>query len=148
MWISFLNELNVDSETALDVFQRDVTQTGKDIFAILLQNPSNRKSVERNLEWFYSAINDGANSKPTPTALVEVINGINEFIRGYAFKELDRILKSTDLAVVSVASLVTIIRATYPVRSRLGEWVPFRNSAITELNSRGKDSSLLLKGVA
>lgn len=147
MWISFLNELSVDSETALDVFQRDVTQTGRDIFAILLQNPSSRKPVERNLEWFYSAIKDGAESKPTPTALVEVINGVNDFIRGYAFIELDRILQSTDVTVISVARLVTMIRATYPVRSRLGEWVPFRNAAITELNERGKDSSLLLKGV-
>lgn len=77
-----------------------------------------------------------------------VIDGVNTLISNGDFKSIDRALESMPVGEnASRHVLVTMARATFPVRSKLTAWQGFVRSVSNSFAARGIDHARLLKGL-
>ena len=77
----------------------------------------------------------------------EIISEVNEFIAARDFDGLDELVASHDVAESNHYELLAMARSTYPVHIKLPSWREFVERAREQLDMRGLNANLLLKGL-
>lgn len=97
--------------------------------------------------WFTSLSEETPGGTPSTEQLALYIAGIHRMIIDKQFFELTIVLQRLPISQVSTASLVAVLRSTFPVREKLSNWKSATRLAEQELLHRGMDPSTVLKGL-
>jgi type III restriction enzyme len=79
--------------------------------------------------------------------LISAINGINILLKKRDFDTIDRIFRSIDVATISPEMMLTFVRSTFAVRSKISKWSELLHRVNAELASRGLEANTLLQGL-
>lgn len=77
-----------------------------------------------------------------------LISGIAKVFKQKDYTSVDNILSTAPLNSLSVTAMVTLVRTTYPARSKLQEWDNSLHAIREKLISLGENSNSLLRGLA
>lgn len=84
----------------------------------------------------------------TPSALLPVLNDLAALLKAYDLAGIDRWLVGVNVANATPETLVALLRMTYPVRREgLPHWVVLLEKVRVELDERGLDGRLILRGL-
>lgn len=83
--------------------------------------------------------------------------GVRDLSKYYSFfmrcahqgdlKPVDELLKHTDVKRISISYMMALLRGNYRMHQRLPHWVCFRSRVRDELDSRGKDTTMIMVGL-
>ncbi|MYM64126.1 hypothetical protein [Pseudomaricurvus sp. HS19] len=76
-----------------------------------------------------------------------LVSGVKGLFSKKAYKDVDDILLSAPLGKFSVLSLLTLVRTTYPAKSKLGNWSACLERVRALLKEKGEDPAKLLRGL-
>lgn len=114
----------------------------------LAEYPNESKLVsDTDLTWVFEALSYDPAEDPAQASVINYIQRITELVVSDAYKSIDFLLRSMDPDQLPLVTIVTFVRTTYPVRSKLPEWKAFRDSCATSIRKRNRDSVVLLRGV-
>lgn len=129
-----------------------VTASGHDTYTDVLENcrvtlPERKQPAD--VRWYYAAMDDGKDSKPSAAVISKYIKGINEQARSGAWSTLNGMLMGFKFDNSSTTTVITICRATYPFRKhpKLSAWEPLLVRARGALIERGQPAEQLLRGL-
>ncbi|ASP20000.1 hypothetical protein ANTHELSMS3_01289 [Antarctobacter heliothermus] len=130
-------------ETPSGVAQYFLVATGNSV-------PQRVFMTERNpikLDWFFEAVSLSEKEKISVSQLSQYIKGLNLLIGEERYMMLEKILNDSLKLRASSRILLAFARASYPVRSKINGWRGFLADVSAKLESEGKDSRKLLKGM-
>ena len=84
----------------------------------------------------------------SPSGLLPLYSAINQLFQDDDFDQFDQFLSELNLSKMSTLGLVGILRLSFSARDRLIRWIPFLYCTRYEIDHRGEDSELLLRGLA
>lgn len=105
------------------------------------------ESTPIGLDWFFDAVSRSENETLSVSELSLYIKGLNAIIHEERYTMLEKILINSVKLGAPSRILLTFSRAAYPVRTRIIGWRAFLNKVAEKLDSNGKDSGRLLKGM-
>lgn len=81
-----------------------------------------------------------------PSYLMPLIEKLYKLMENGKFKEIEKIFSEIDFSI-EPEYLVTYLRATYPAKRLIDNWVNLRLAVRQELSSRGLDSDRMTRGL-
>lgn len=85
--------------------------------------------------------------RPSTAALAALVDTIFDLMSEQSFDELDRALRTLEVARVSADALVAMLRLTFSARMKIASWNTLLEKARAELDSRGVNTKLELVGL-
>lgn len=114
-----------------------------------IQRWSRQRSIavsrEFDTRWVFAAVH--SSDEGGTTLIGQVIDGLNELIRSEEFNFIDRVLRIVPTGTASRHVLLTLVRATYPIRPKLNYWQPFALALRHAFEARGLNGDKLLRGL-
>ncbi|PKA44040.1 hypothetical protein CWR43_06965 [Rhizobium sullae] len=95
--------------------------------------------------WIFKAIR--SNDATGRAQIGAVIDGINALIGSENYSLLDKVFQAIPTRTAGRHVLLSLVRATAPIRTRLLGWQPFVLEVKKEFDERGLESDRLLKGL-
>lgn len=84
----------------------------------------------------------------TTSSLLPVINDLAALLKAYDLAGIDRVLAVVEVESATPETLVALLRMTYPVRREgLLHWAVLLEKVLVELDGRGLDGRLILRGL-
>lgn len=99
-----------------------------------------------SMRWFREALVMG-DIVPSPVLIAEQFTWIDEEIAKQSWSSFDRVFGSVSTMRLNTTSLLTLLRGTFSVRSKITEWLRFKSAVYATLNSRSLDASALMRGL-
>jgi hypothetical protein len=82
-----------------------------------------------------------------PMSLVPFISYLDKLIADQDFDTLEYIISKADPHKISTAATLLLLRTTSMFRSKISSWKPLLIASYPVIDSRGKDSARILKGL-
>lgn len=106
-----------------------------------------RPNAMLNVSWIFRALTREPTDESTTREMIDFIDGINSLIENDEINTLDVILSILPIDKLTTQLVLSAVRATYPIRDHLANWVKLRNRAANLFKERGRDPGVLLKGI-
>ena len=103
--------------------------------------------ISTDLPWLAKLERDYRVVQSTADELITTINGLNIVLKDRNFELMDAIFHQLDVTKLSPEMMLTFVRTTFAVRSKLGGWAQLRERIRAELPSRSLDPEALMKGL-
>lgn len=143
-WLQLSNGEFEDSNSGIQAWRGS---TEKDL-RVLILNAGSAASRPTEISRTLSAmLTEGRNADPDTERLAEYISELNKLIAGYRFAQINQLLREVELDTISTPTMLALLRATFPVRSRLMDWSTLLEHVRVELGARGKNANRLLIGL-
>lgn len=98
------------------------------------------------LPWLADFYEEAATAK-TAKSIYPLVSGISKLFGSKDYETVDRLLQHAPLDRLSPTALATLVRTTYPAKSKLNNWTSTVQAVYNKLDSQGLDASRILRGL-
>jgi hypothetical protein len=150
MWRSSPEPVNLE-DTVRDLLASAVDVKFKNLREKCFVNRQGRNVVvsfpcSASYHWLREALKIG-DVVPSPSLIAEQFTWIDGEIIRQEWSSFDRLFKTIDTMRLNTTCLLTLLRGTFSVRTKIKEWMEFRAVVSDTLNIRTLDASALMKGL-
>lgn len=97
-------------------------------------------------DWMEPLLQSGED-RPSTSSSAGVLTHLDTMARQGAWSQIDDLLRIAPIGDMSSTGMMTLLRGTYRFRSRLVEWIGFRDKVAAEYTTRCQNTERLMSGL-